>query len=89
MVDTYWQTETGGHILAPLPFATPTKPTSATFPLPGIIGEIVDETGQKVQNGESGFFVIRKPWPSMARGIWGNPQLLEEKYFSEITSEGK
>ncbi|PID84195.1 acetyl-coenzyme A synthetase [Candidatus Gracilibacteria bacterium] len=86
LVDTYWQTETGGHILAPLPFATPLKQRSATFPLPGIAGEIVDEDGNP---SKKGFFVISKPWPSMARGIWGDEKRFKETYFSEIFREKK
>ncbi len=86
LVDTYWQTETGGHILAPLPFATPLKQRSATFPLPGISWEIVDEHWEKT---EKWFFVISKPWPAMARGIWWDDKRFSETYFSEIFREKK
>lgn len=89
IVDTYWQTETGGHILAPLPFATPLKKRSATFPLPGIAGEIVDKNGEKIQNSENGFFVISKPWPSMMRGIWWDAERFKKTYFSDFSRNGK
>ncbi len=89
IVDTYWQTETGGHILAPLPFATPLKKRSATFPLPGIMWEIVDKNGKKVKNGESGFFAITKPWPSMIRGVWGDDEKFIKSYFSDISRDNK
>ncbi|MBB1553780.1 acetate--CoA ligase [Candidatus Gracilibacteria bacterium] len=89
IVDTYWQTETGGHILSPLPFATPMKKRSATFPLPGICGEIVDKNGKKLGLEENGFFVISKPWPAMARGIWGDDEKFEKTYFSDIFREEK
>lgn len=84
IVDTYWQTETWGHILAPLPFATPLKKRSATFPLPGIAWEIVDKNGEKVKSGENGFFTITKPWPSMMRWVWGDRERFEKSYFWEI-----
>jgi len=71
IVDTWWQTETGGHMLAPMPFATPTKPGSATLPLPGVFAEVVDAQGEVVKEG-GGLLVLTKPWPSMLRGIWGD-----------------
>src|SRR5258707_2816598 len=80
IVDTWWQTETGGHMITPLPGATPTKPGSATFPLPGIMSDIVDETGQSVGRGKGGILVIKKPWPSMLRTIWGDPEISKETY---------
>jgi acetyl-CoA synthetase len=83
IVDTWWQTETGGHMITPLPGATPTKPGSATFPLPGIIADIVDETGQSVGRGKGGILVIKKPWPSMLRTIWGDPERFRTTYFPE------
>ncbi|MFO0255961.1 MAG: acetate--CoA ligase [Betaproteobacteria bacterium] len=83
IVDTWWQTETGGHMITPLPGATPTKPGSATFPLPGIIADIVDETGQSVGKGKGGILVIKKPWPSMLRTIWGDPERFKKTYFPE------
>src|SRR4029077_12690349 len=83
IVDTWWQTETGGHMITPLPGATPTKPGTATFPLPGVIADIVDETGQSVGNGKGGILVIKKPWPSMIRTIWGDPERFKKSYFPQ------
>ncbi len=81
IVDTWWQTETGGHILSPLPYATPLKPGSATLPLPGIDAVIVDRHGEEVGPNEGGFLVIRKPWPGMLRGVWGNQERFKQQYF--------
>ncbi len=81
IVDTWWQTETGGHMITPLPGATPTKPGSATFPLPGIIVDIVDETGESVGRGKGGILVIKRPWPSMLRNIWGDPERFKKTYY--------
>jgi acetyl-CoA synthetase len=81
IVDTWWQTETGGHLISPLPGATPTKPGSATLPLPGVFADIVDETGQSVGRGKGGILVIRKPWPSMLRTIWGDPERFKKTYY--------
>ena len=89
IVDTYWQTETGWHILSPLPFATPMKKRSATFPLPGICGEIVDKNWKKLGLEENWFFVISKPWPAMARGIWWDDEKFVKTYFSDIFREKK
>jgi len=90
IVDTYWQTETGGHIVSPLPGATPIKPACATFPLPGIIAEILDpETGVKVGAGESGYMCVTRPWPSMIRGVWGDPERFVKSYFGDVVKEGK
>ncbi len=83
IVDTWWQTETGGHMITPLPGATPTKPGSATFPLPGIITDIVDETGHPVGRGKGGILVIKRPWPSMIRTIWGDPERFKKSYYPE------
>ncbi len=83
IVDTWWQTETGGHMITPLPGATPTKPGSATFPLPGIITDIVDETGHPVGKGKGGILVIKRPWPSMIRTIWGDPDRYRKSYFPD------
>ncbi|RMD66118.1 MAG: acetyl-coenzyme A synthetase, partial [Planctomycetota bacterium] len=80
VVDTWWQTETGGHMIAPLPFATSTKPGSATRPLPGIDAEVVDDEGKPVLEG-GGYLVIREPWPSMLRGIWGDDRRYVETYW--------
>ena len=81
IVDTWWQTETGGHMITPLPGATPTKPGSATFPLPGIIADIVDETGESVGRGKGGILVIKRPWPGMLRTIWGDPERYKKTYY--------
>src|SRR5688572_200366 len=81
IVDTWWQTETGGHMITPLPGATPTKPGSATFPLPGIMSDIVDETGHSVGKGKGGVLVIKRPWPSMLRTIWGDPDRFKKTYY--------
>ncbi|TXF13693.1 acetate--CoA ligase [Pelomicrobium methylotrophicum] len=81
IVDTWWQTETGGHMITPLPGATPLKPGSCTFPLPGIMADIVDETGQSVEKGKGGFLVIKRPWPSMIRTIWGDPERFKKSYY--------
>ncbi|MEO5569207.1 MAG: acetate--CoA ligase [Gemmatimonadaceae bacterium] len=83
VVDTWWQTETGGHMITPLPGATPTKPGSATFPLPGIITDIVDETGNSVGRGKGGILVIKRPWPSMIRTIWGDPERFKKSYYPD------
>ena len=89
IVDTYWQTETGGHIVSPLPGATPIKPACATFPLPGIMGEILDpETGRKVEPGESGYMCVTRPWPSMIRGVWGDPERFKKSYFGDVKKDG-
>ena len=89
IVDTYWQTETGGHIVSPLPAATPIKPACATFPLPGIVAEIIDEDGIQTEIGEKGFLCITKPWPSMIRTIWNDPKRFEKSYFGDCKKEGK
>src|SRR5512147_202346 len=81
IVDTWWQTETGAHMITPLPGAIPTKPGSATLPLPGIFADIVDETGQPVGRGKGGILVITKPWPAMLRTIWGDPERYKKTYF--------
>ena len=83
IVDTWWQTETGGHMITPLPGATPTKPGSATLPLPGIFADIVDEAGQSVGKGKGGILVIKKPWPSMLRTIWNDPERFRKTYFPD------
>ena len=83
IVDTWWQTETGGHLISPLPGATPTKPGSATFALPGIFADIVDEGGHSVAKGQGGVLVIKRPWPSMLRTIWGDPERFRKTYYPE------
>lgn len=89
IVDTYWQTETGGHMISPLPGATPIKPACATFPLPGIIAEVIDEEGHPTPVGEKGFMCITRPWPSMIRTIWGDPERFVKSYFGDCKKDGK
>ncbi len=81
IVDTFWQTETGGHVITPLPGATPLVPGSCTLPLPGLTTAIVDEVGADLPNGTGGILVIKKPWPSMIRTIWGDPERFKKSYF--------
>jgi acetyl-CoA synthetase len=84
IVDTWWQTETGSIMLTPLPGAIPTKPGSATRPFPGIVPEVVTKSGEPVEAGQGGLLVIRKPWPSMARTIYNDPERYVKQYWSEI-----
>ncbi len=81
VVDTFWQTETGGHMITPLPGATPLVPGSCTLPLPGIMAAIVDETGHDLPNGAGGLLVVKRPWPSMIRTIWNDPERFKKSYF--------
>ena len=83
IVDTFWQTETGGHMISPLPGATPQVPGSCTLPLPGITAAIVDETGNDIPNGNGGILVVKRPWPSMIRTIWNDPERFKKSYFPE------
>ncbi|PXW95545.1 acetyl-coenzyme A synthetase [Sphaerotilus hippei] len=83
IVDTFWQTETGGHMITPLPGATPMVPGSCTLPFPGIQAAIVDETGKDVPNGQGGILVVKRPWPSMIRTIWGDPERFKKSYYPE------
>ena len=83
IVDTWWQTETGGIMISPLPGATTTKPGSATFPLPGIGAELVDDAGNRVVRG-GGYLTLTQPWPGMLRGIWGDPERYQETYWSRF-----
>jgi len=83
IVDTFWQTETGGHMITPLPGATPLLPGSCTLPLPGIMAAVVDETGHDVPNGQGGILVIKRPWPSMIRTIYRDPQRFKSSYYPE------
>ncbi len=83
IVDTFWQTETGGHVITPLPGATPLVPGSCTLPFPGIDAAIVDEVGNEVPWGTGGLLVIKKPWPSMIRTIWGDPERYKKSYYPE------
>jgi len=84
IVDTWWQTETGGHMIAPLPFATTTTPGSASFPLPGIFADVVDSEGNAVDKGQGGLLVVTRPWPSMLRGIWGDPERYRRTYWQKF-----
>ncbi len=81
IVDTWWQTETGGHMITPLPGVTTTKPGSGTFPLPGIGVEVVDEAGKTIERG-GGYLTLTRPWPGMLRGIYGDPERYKETYWS-------
>jgi acetyl-CoA synthetase len=83
-VDTWWQTETGAIMITPLPGATPTKPGTATLPFFGILPEVVDDQGKAVPKDSGGKLVVRKPWPSMLRGVWGDPQRYRDTYWSEV-----
>ncbi|HEX4328018.1 MAG TPA: acetate--CoA ligase [Burkholderiales bacterium] len=83
IVDTFWQTETGGHMITPLPGATPLVPGSCTLPLPGIMAAIVDETGHDLADGQGGILVVKRPWPSMVRTIWNDPERFKKTYFPE------
>ena len=84
IVDTWWQTETGAIMISPLPGATPTVPGSATRPLPGIVPEIVNKDGKPVGPNEGGFLVMKQPWPSMLRTLYGDPERYKQAYWSEI-----
>jgi len=86
IMDTWWQTETGGHMITPLPGVTTTKPGSACHTIPGVFAELVDDDGNPVERG-GGYLTITKPWPSMLRGIWGDPERYKETYWS--TYEGR
>jgi acetyl-CoA synthetase len=83
IADTFWQTETGGHVITPLPGATPLVPGSCTLPFPGIDAAVVDETGHDVAWGNGGLLVIKKPWPAMIRTIWGDPERYKKSYFPD------
>ncbi len=84
IVDTWWQTETGGILISPLPGATPTKPGSATRPLFGIVPEVVTREGKPVGDNEGGYLVLRRPWPGMLRTVYGDPERYEQQYWSQI-----
>jgi acetyl-CoA synthetase len=83
IVDTFWQTETGGIMMSPLPGVTPLVPGSCTLPLPGIVSAVVDETGNDLPNGHGGLLVVKRPWPSMIRTIWNDPERFKKSYFPE------
>ncbi len=89
IVDTWWQTETGGHMISPLPGATPIKPACATFPLPGIMAEVIDEDGTPKEVNETGLLCITRPWPSMIRTIWGDDERYVNSYFGTAKKNGK
>ncbi len=84
IVDTWWQTETGGMLITPLPGATPTKPGSATLPFFGVLPEVVDDNGKPVPRNSGGKLVIRKPWPGMLRGLWGDTERYKQVYWTEV-----
>ncbi len=84
IVDTWWQTETGGILLSPLPGAIPTKPGSATVPFPGIVPQIVNDKGKKCKSDESGYLLIAKPWPGIMRSVYGEPERFKHTYFSQF-----
>jgi len=81
IVDTWWQTETGSHMISPIPGVVPLKPGSCTFPLPGIMADIVDEVGHDVEKGKGGFLVIKRPFPSQVRTLWNDPERFKSAYF--------
>ncbi|HEX9103016.1 MAG TPA: acetate--CoA ligase [Polyangia bacterium] len=89
IVDTWWQTETGAMMISPLPGATPTKPGSCTRPLPGVFADVVNKQGESVAANAGGYLVVRRPWPSMLRTVWGDPDRYVKTYFSEIFVDGK
>ena len=84
IVDTWWQTETGAIMISPLPGVTATKPGSAMLPLPGISAKVVDDSGKPVEKGSGGYLILDKPWPSMLRGVWREPQRYQETYWSRF-----
>ncbi|MGA1159121.1 MAG: acetate--CoA ligase [Candidatus Nanopelagicaceae bacterium] len=84
IVDTWWQTETGAIMISPLPGVTATKPGSAMLPLPGISAKVVDDSGKPVEKGSGGYLILDKPWPSMLRGVWKEPQRYQETYWSRF-----
>src|SRR5262249_43552394 len=84
VVDTWWQTETGAIMISPLPGVTICKPGSATRPLPGIVADVIDDAGASVPNGGGGYLVLREPWPSMLRTIWGDDKRFIETYWSRF-----
>ena len=84
IVDTWWQTETGGILIAPMPGAVAAKPGSGTLPMPGVIPDIVDFHGNPVERGREGFLILRRPWPGMIRNIWGDPERFEEQYWARV-----
>ncbi|HEY8081121.1 MAG TPA: AMP-binding protein, partial [Acidimicrobiales bacterium] len=84
VVDTWWQTETGGIMITPLPGVTATKPGAAMRPFPGVTADVVDDAGNSVANGEGGYLVLTEPWPGMTRGIWGDPERFFSTYWARF-----
>jgi len=84
VIDTWWQTETGGHVITPLPGAGPFKPGSASLPFPGIVAAVLRENGTEADVNEGGYLVIKKPWPGLMRGVYGNPERFKETYFTRF-----
>jgi acetyl-CoA synthetase len=84
IMDTFWQTETGGVIITPLPGATPLKPGSATFPFPGVQAEVVREDGTPTKANEGGYLIMKRPWPGLMRGVYGSPERFKETYFTRF-----
>ncbi|OGH60324.1 MAG: acetate--CoA ligase [Candidatus Lindowbacteria bacterium RIFCSPLOWO2_12_FULL_62_27] len=84
IVDTWWQTETGAILISPLPGATPTKPGSATRPFPGIVPDVVHKDGTVCKPNEGGYLVLKRPWPGMLRGIWGDPERYKKQYYGDF-----
>ena len=84
IVDTWWQTETGGVLISPLPGAIPTKPGSASVPFPGVVPQIVNDQGKRCKTDEAGYLVFMKPWPGMMRGVYGEPERFRQTYFSQF-----
>ncbi|MER3416956.1 MAG: hypothetical protein C4297_12190 [Gemmataceae bacterium] len=84
IVDTWWQTETGMILISPLPGATPTKPGSCTFPLPGVVADVVDKQGNSLPPNQGGYLVIRRPWPAMLRTIYGDPERYRQQYWNQV-----
>ncbi|WP_432483347.1 acetate--CoA ligase [Kineococcus esterisolvens] len=84
IADTWWQTETGAHMIAPLPGVTTLKPGSAQVPVPGVVAEVVDDAGEPVGHGRAGYLVLTEPWPSMLRGIWGDEQRFKDTYWARF-----
>jgi len=89
IVDTWWQTETGGHMISPLPGATPIQAGCATLPIPGIMAEVIEPDGTPTPVGEKGLLCITKPWPSMIRNVWGDPERFKKSYFNDCKKDGK
>jgi acetyl-CoA synthetase len=88
VVDTWWQTETGAHMITPLPGVTAAKPGAAMTPFPGISADVVNDLGHPVMNGESGYLIVTEPWPSMLRTIWGDSERYQETYWSRFAKQG-